>query len=179
MKDKFKMKKLKLGDLKLSPDFPSEYRSMLLGLAYRSSYFSDVPEQLLIDYIIAHPPVGVIGDDEKFYVTSNIRSLAIKPFLPSDTKILVMVDISSQPNDLMFVSAQREILNCVVPAMERKLYSRAVAALWSVILKGRGTPLVPTKIALAHLAGLRRQSLSEKRAEQPEAKFMKEKGGSK
>lgn len=166
MIDQFKTKKVRVDRLVLSPHLPAEYRRMLLGLMYRASMFSMLSEQLLIDYVITHPPVGTVGPDGQFYVTSNIRSLAIKPHLPPDTRILVLIDTGTQRIDLELISAQRELLNCIVPAMKGDSYEHTLVALWDVVIRrvGRFAPPVPTQTELAKLAGVRRQSLSEKKS---------------
>jgi hypothetical protein len=174
MTDQFKTKKMRVDRLTLSPHLPAEYRRMLLGLMYRASMFSQLPQQLLIDYVMTHPPVGTLGADGQFYVTSNVRSLAIKSHLPADTRILVLIDTGTQRTDLEFIAAQRELLNCIVPAMKGDSYEYTLVALWDVVIRGVSglAPLVPTQTDLAKLAGVRRQSLSEKRSSRVGAEFM-------
>jgi hypothetical protein len=174
MIDPFKTKKMRVDKLTLSPHLPAEFRHTLLGLTYRASMFTKLPTQLLIDYMMTHPPVGTLGADGQFYVTSNVRSLAIKSHLPPDTRILVLIDAGNQQKDLEFIAAQRELLNCIVPAMKRDSYEYALVALWDVVLNGDGgtAPLVPTQTDLAKLAGVRRQSLSEIRSSKIGAEFM-------
>jgi len=174
MTDQFKTKKVRVDRLTLSPHLPAEYRHMLLGLMYRASILPQLPTQLLIDYMMTHPPVGTLGADGQFYVTSNVRTLAIKCHLPRDTRILVLIDVGTQQTDLEFIAAQRELLNCIVPAMKGDSYEYTLVALWDVVLKGGGgmAPLVPTQTDLAKLAGVRRQSLSEIRSSKIGAEFM-------
>jgi hypothetical protein len=72
--------KVKIENLVISPSLSPEYRRMLLGLTYRVSSFAQIPEPLLLDYIMAHPPIGKkVG--HQFHVVANIRTLALKPFL--------------------------------------------------------------------------------------------------
>ena len=172
MTDEFKTKKVRVDHLILSPSLSAEYRQMLLGLTYRA-WLSGVPEQMLLDYATAHPPIGVMGKDGYFHVISNVRTLAIKPHLPPETRIRVIKDNTVKQPDVELVSAQREMLNLIVNAIEGKQYTYAIAALRKVVVKNDGAKTAfASKIkALAQVAGLRRQSLSEitakRRAIQP------------
>ena len=172
MTDEFKTKKIRVDALILSPGLPASYRQMLPGLTYRAS-LSGVPKQLLLDYVMAHPPIGVMGDDDYFHVISNVRTLAIKPHLPPETRIRVIEDNTVKQPDVELVSAQREMLNLIVNAIEGQHYTYAIAALRKVVVKNDGakTSFASQIKSLAKVAGLRRQSLSEitakRRAIQP------------
>lgn len=173
MTDEFKTKKIRVDALILSPGLPASYRQMLLGLTYRAS-LSGVPEQMLLDYAMAHPPIGVMGDDDYFHVISNVRTLAIKPHLPPETRIRVIEDNTVKKANAELISAQREMLNLIVSAIEGKHYTYAIAALREELVKNIDAKnAFASKIkSLATVAGLRRQSLSEitahRKAIQPE-----------
>lgn len=107
MSNRFQSKEIKVNQLMLSPQLTAEYRLMLLGFVYYAKLLSELPEKFLVDYMIAHPPFGVMAKDGQFHVTSNVRTLAVKPHVPPDTKILVIVDLSTHESDLNFVAAQR------------------------------------------------------------------------
>jgi len=162
MTDEFKTKKVRVDALILSPGLSANYRQMLLGLTYRA-WLSGVPEQMLLDYVMAHPPIGVMGDDNYFHVISNIRTLAIKPHLPPETRILVIEDNTVKKANVELISAQREMLNLIVNAIEGKYYTCAIAALREELVKNTDAKTAfASKIkSLAKVAGLRRQSLSE------------------
>ncbi|MEP1215078.1 MAG: hypothetical protein ABJM11_00015 [Marinobacter sp.] len=156
----FTTRTVRVDQLVLSSKLPADYRRALLGMTYRVSSFSSMPESLIQDYIAAHPPVGVM-DGKNFHVISNVRTLVFKPFLPGDTRIRVIVDEAAGRSGLEWASAQRELLNLMVFAMDSKYYAQAVAALWDMALCRDKAFFVSSKAALAQLAGLRRQSLSE------------------
>ena len=128
-----KTRKVRVDQLVLSSNLPAEYRRAMLGMTYRVSSFSSVPESLIQDYIAAHPPIGVM-DGKSFHVISNVRTLVLKSFLPADTRIRVIVDEAAGQSDVVWVSAQRELLNLMVFAMDSKYYAQAVAALWDMAL---------------------------------------------
>jgi hypothetical protein len=165
MTNQFKMKSVSLDRLILSPDLSADYRHVLLGLTYRASLLSELPEQFLIDYVMAHPPIGVMVG-KNFHVTANVRTLALKPFLPEKTRIRVIVNDVADLPDVEFVSAQREMLNLIVNAIEGKHYTYAIAALRDVVVKNDDakTSFASEIKSLAKVAGLRRQSLSEIKA---------------
>lgn len=157
-----KTAQVKIEDLVISSSLSVEYRRTILGLTYRVSSFSLIPEPMLLDYITAHPPIGKkVG--KAFHVVANLRALALKPFLPGDTRVRVIVGDHADWSDAVLVSAYRELINLIISGMVNKQYQYAVVALWESFLQGdENCPLaITSKSALAPLVGLRRQALSE------------------
>jgi len=158
----FKTAKVKIEDLVISPSLSPEYRRTILGLTYRVSSFSLIPESMLLDYVMAHPPIcKKVG--KTFHVVANVRTLAIKPFLPGDTRVRVIVDDEAERSDILVASAYRELINLIISGMTNQQYQYAVVALWELFLKAdQNKPLAVTgKTELAQIVGLRRQALSE------------------
>ncbi|MHA7925411.1 MAG: hypothetical protein ACX936_09435 [Marinobacter sp.] len=158
----FKAAKAKIADLVISPSLSPEYRRTILGLTYRVSSFPQIPEPMLLDYILAHPPIcKKVG--KNFHVVANVRTLALKPFLPGDTRVRVIVDDAADRSDIVVASACRELINLIISGMTNQQYQYAVVALWELFLKAdQNKPLAVTgKTELAPIVGLRRQALSE------------------
>lgn len=157
-----KTAKVKIENLVISPSLSPEYRRMILGLTYRVSSFAQIPEPMLLDYIMAHPPIGKkVG--EQFHVVANVRTLALKPFLPGDTRIRVIEDDHAERPDIVAASAYRELINLIISGMTNQQYQYAVVALWELFLKNHQNKqlAVTCKTELASIVGLRRQALSE------------------
>ncbi len=158
----FKTAKVKIEELVISPSLSPSYRRTILGLSYRISSFSRIPEPILLDYIMAHPPIGKkVG--KEFHVVANVRTLALKPFLPKATRIHVIVDDEADRQDIVVASAYRELINLIISGMTSKQYQYAVVALWELFLKSdqNNQLQVTLKTELAPIVGLRRQALSE------------------
>lgn len=158
----FKTAKVKMENLVISASLSAEYRRTILGLNYRVSSFARIPEPMLLDYITAHPPIGKKVGTE-FHVVANVRTLALKPFLPGDTPIRVIEDDDADRPDIVLTSAYRELINLIISGMMNKQYQYAVVALWELFLKQDQNKLLAgsLKTDLAPIVGLRRQALSE------------------
>lgn len=158
-----KVKKVRVGQLVLSPNLSPEYRRTILGLNFRVSSFSQVPERRLMDFLTAHPPIGRF-EGGVFQVSGNFRSLAIKPFLPAETQITVIEETRGGGSHIEFDSAHRELLSLVVYGMRGPEYARSIAAVWDLIRRSSDgkQSFIPSKKLLAQFSGLRRQSLSER-----------------
>ena len=96
-------------------------------------------------------------------MVANVRTLALKPFLPKATRIHVIVDDEADRQDIVVASAYRELINLIISGMTSKQYQYAVVALWELFLKSdqNNQLQVTLKTELAPIVGLRRQALSE------------------
>jgi hypothetical protein len=157
-----KTTEIEMSKLVISPSLSAEYRRTILGLTYRVSSFSRIPEPMLLDYMLAHPPIGKKAGKE-FHVVANVRTLALKPFLPGETQVTVIEDKHADQPNIVLASAYRELINLVISGMVNKHYQGAVVRLWESFLKeDKGRQLaVTSKNGLAPIVGLRRQALYE------------------
>jgi len=179
MSDEVKARKVRVDQLVLARDLSPDYRRLLTGLSYRKSSFSEVPEPQLLDYIVAHPPIGRM-EGKEFHVFCNVRTLAIKPFLPGDRRIRVIEEKKGDRSCIESESAYRELLNLVVSEMKSTEYVRAVAGLGDLIKNNGGSKqsVFSSKQALASFVGLRRQALSEVPKKASDAQMISQAGDS-
>jgi len=70
-------------------------------------------------------------------VISNIRTLGIKPFLPENAQIRVIVDETLCQSDIELISVQRELFNLIVFSMNGQMFASALAGLWDVSANAR------------------------------------------
>lgn len=102
---------------------------LMLAFFSQAKALAEVPEQLPVDHMMAHLPVGSYGPDQMFHVTSNFRVLVLRSYLPPKNKVPVMVDKDSEGSDLKLLSAQRDLLNCIVSTLKSRECYRTLAAL--------------------------------------------------
>ena len=82
-------------------------------------------------------------DGEYFHVISNIRTLGIKPFLPENAQIRVIVDETLCQSDIELISVQRELFNLIVFSMNGQMFASALAGLWDVSANARFKKIKP------------------------------------
>lgn len=142
MANNHKVMTVRVDQLILSPELSVDYRHVLTSLRYRSNSFSSIPHDILLEFIMAHPPIGYM-DGEYFHVISNIRTLGIKPFLPENAQIRVIVDETLCQSDIELISVQRELFNLIVFSMNGQMFASALAGLWDVSANARFKKIKP------------------------------------
>jgi len=180
----YKFRKVPREKILLSPRFGrSQFIERFMAIPFRAGEFEAAPDQAILDYICRHPVVveeGKIkvnneekegkeekqGKDKKiktvFFVTGNFRSQFLLTFLPEKTKVPVLVEYPPIPADIFLREVvERELLNLSVLALKKRDYAAALSSLFTLLpdFEMKRSPLMPTKIELAKLAGANRREL--------------------